>query len=45
MDKIKNQYIRGTAQMGRFGEKHERQDRGGMDMNGRKMIGILGEGC
>ena len=26
MDKIRNEYIRGTAQVGRFGEKHERQD-------------------
>ena len=26
MNKIRNEYIRGTAQVGRFGEKHERQD-------------------
>ena len=26
MDKIRNEYIRGTAQLERFGEKHERQD-------------------
>ena len=26
MDKIRNEYIRGTAQVGRFGRKHERRD-------------------
>ena len=26
MDKIRNEYIRGTAQMGRFGEKNERHN-------------------
>ena len=26
MDKIRNEYIRGTAQVGRFGEKHERRE-------------------
>ena len=35
-----------TAQVGRFGGKHVRQDRGGMDIPyGGKMMGILGEGC
>ena len=28
MDKIRNEYIRGTAQVGRFGEKHEARLRG-----------------
>ena len=41
MDKIRNEYIRGTAQFGRFGEK-TREAR--LDMYGGKMIGILGEG-
>ena len=44
MDKIRNEYIRGTAQVGQFGEK-TRQDRGGLDMYRGKMMGILGEGC
>ena len=44
MDKIRNEYIRGTAQVGKFGEKHERQD-GGLDTFGGKMMGILGEEC
>ena len=26
MDKIRNEYIRGTAQVGNFERKHERQD-------------------
>ena len=26
MDNVRNAYIRGTAQLGLFGEKHERQD-------------------
>ena len=43
MDKIRNEYIRGTAQAGRFGEKT--RDWGGMDMYWGKMMGILGEGC
>ena len=41
MDKIRNGYIRGTAQMGRFGEKT--RDGGGLGMNGGKMTGILGQ--
>ena len=45
MEKIRNEYIRGTAQVGRFERKHERQDWGGMDMYGGKIMGILGEGC
>ena len=43
MDKIRNEYIRGTAQVGKFGEKT--RGRGGLDMYGGKMMGILGEGC
>ena len=44
MDKIRNEYIRGTAQVGKFGEKTQvaRHD---MDTYGGKMMGILGEGC
>ena len=34
MDKIRNEYIRGTAHMGRFGEK----TRGGLDMYRVKMM-------
>ena len=45
MDKIRNEYMRGTAQVGRFGEKHQRQGRGGLDMYGVKVMGILGDGC
>ena len=46
MNKIRNEYIGGTAQVGRFGEKtREAIDWGGMDMYGRKIMGILGEGC
>ena len=40
MDKIRNEYIRGTAQVGRFGET-EREAR--LRWLG-KMLGILGEG-
>ena len=42
MDKIRNEYIRGTAQVVRF---EEMQDRGCTDMYGGNMMGILGEGC
>ena len=46
MNKIRNEYIGGTAQVGRFGEKtREAIDWDGMDMYGRKMMDILGEGC
>ena len=41
MDKIRNEYIRGTPQVGKFGKK----TRDGMDTYGGKMLGILGEGC
>ena len=38
-DKIRDVYTRGTAHMGRFGEKtHVRQDWGGMDIYGEKMM-------
>ena len=42
MDNIRNAYIRGTAQVGRFGEK-TREAR--LRWYGGKMMGILGEGC
>ena len=45
MDKIRNEYIIGTAQVGRFGEKTRDARRGDMDIYGGKMMGILGEGC
>ena len=38
MDKIRNEYIRGTAQVGKFGEKI----RDGMDTYGGNMMGIIG---
>ena len=37
MDQIRNEYIRGTAQVGRFGA---RQDWGGLHMHGGKMMSI-----
>ena len=40
MDKIKNEYIRGTAQMGQFWRKHERQDWCGLETYGGKIMGI-----
>ena len=45
MDKIRNEYIRGTAQVGKFERKLERQDWDGMDTYGGKIMGILGDGC
>ena len=46
MDKIgTNEYIGGTVQVGRFGEKNERQDCGGLDMYKGNLMGIFGEGC
>ena len=45
MDNIRNEYIRGTAQVGRLGEKPREASRGGSDMYGGKMMGVLGEGC
>ena len=42
MDKIRNEYIRGTAQVRRFGEK-TRKTR--LRWYGGKIMGILGEGC
>ena len=43
-DKIRNEYIGGTAHVGRFGEKTRGQDKGGMDTYGGKMMGMLAEG-
>ena len=44
MDTIRNEYIRGTAQVGRFGEKtREARRRWVMDMYEGKLMGILGE--
>ena len=40
MDKIRNEYIRGTAQVERFREKTVC-----LDMYGGKMMDIFGEGC
>ena len=46
MDKIRNEYIRGTAQVGRFVEKtREARLRWYGHRYGGKMIGIMGEGC
>ena len=48
MDKIRNEYIRGTAQVGKFGEKtREARLRWYMDTYGGNIIvmGILGDGC
>ena len=36
MPNIRNEYVRGTARVGRFGEKYG----GGVDMYGGKMMGI-----
>ena len=46
MDKIRNDYIRRTAQVGWVCErKHERQFWGGRDMYGGNMVSILREWC
>ena len=44
MDKIRNEYIRGTAQVGRFGETGEARQRW-YGQAQRKDVGVLGEGC
>ena len=38
-------YTRGTAKVRQFGEQHERQDWGGLDMYEGKMMSKLAEGC
>ena len=45
MDKIRNEYIRGTAQVGRFGEKTREARLRWYGHVQRKYRGILGEGC
>ena len=45
MDKIRNEYIRGTAQVGRFGEKTREARLGLYGHVLRKDDGVLGEGC
>ena len=46
MDKIRNEYIRGTAQVGRFGAKtREARLRWCGHVLSKNMMGILGEGC
>ena len=45
MDKIRNEYIRGTAQVGKFGEKTREARLRWYGHYGGKMMGILGEGC
>ena len=45
MDKIRNEYIRGTAQVGKFGEKTREARLRWYGHLRRKMMGILGEGC
>ncbi len=45
MDKIRNEYIRGNAQVGRFGEKTREARLRWYGHVLRKMMGILGEGC
>ena len=45
MDKIRNEYIRGTAQVGTFGEKTREARLRWYGTYRGKMMGILGGGC
>ena len=45
IDNIRNEYIRGTAQVGKFGDKTGEAIPRWYGTFGGQMVGILGEGC